>query len=163
MKLQNPLVALDDFLLDYVFNPFSWWAEYNFGKDAMFFRVQSRMLGCIMFMAIGLWMYDILLFFLAFSLSVLTFLFKDVVVMRWNNNNSTGRNVARVADRSFRYFDTFGCIFIALSYKNQSMMMSFVSIVAIMGALFAFWVTSYLDATDKMPPMYGRLKTVGQN
>ena len=161
MNVPDPRTVIDDLLLDYVFNPLSWWSEYHFGKDAMDLRLYSAYAGCgtIMFASIQeRWYFA---FFIIVLLATFTWWTANEVRRRWVRNNSTGKNVSRVADRWIRMIN----ILMVIIQFGQSAVVPATSgfhlLVSISWVLLMV-LTSYFIATDAMPPSYLERKAAAE-
>lgn len=161
MNVPDPRTVIDDLMLDYVFNPLSWWSEYHFGKDALDLRLYASYAGCSMIAFVSVqerWYFPLLIMAL---LAAFTWWTSDEIRRRWVRNNATGKNICRVADRWIRMINI---ALVVIQFVQTSMVPSTPSfdVLVSMGWLFLMVVTSYFYATDTMSPAYKEHKTAPQ-
>ncbi len=158
LEVRNPFLMLDDFILDWVFNPFSWWSEYQYGKDAMSISLVVSLVGyaLIALLLFNNQSYILTYIVLAFAGHEMT----NAGLRRkiWLRNTRTGRNIARATRFGLRMV-----VICVMSYliitDHQSMLRSNLYTCQLMiGSIMAILAPLYFDATDSLPHNYKERK-----
>ena len=153
VKVPSPGEFVDNTLLDRILNPITWCCEYYYGKDAMHLRLLSLLSGHLLLLVYKAYERSfITMFMLLVSVSV-QWLRASVIRSEWQENNKTGRNVARVTTYHSRMIIIVLTLFIALpnSLVTWSDLFFWIQLV---GFVLAFLIPCYLEATDALPPAY---------
>ncbi len=159
LQVSNPFVLIDDFIMDRLFNPVTWWAEYHFGIDAP--KVRNRVIIAgfllVIFVMMSLDRYIVMTVLLIFlGAAVFT---EDIDRSNWIARNKTGKNIARVTHRPLRWVNNVLCIFFLVTSDPSLVGYSWLLNI---GAILIFFLGEYLFATDAMPPHYYEHKEAPQ-
>jgi hypothetical protein len=160
-NVPNPFWLFDQFVLDRLFNPVTWWSDYHFGKDAMDLRFGFTALGYLLlvFSAVNSRAF-IFLFFLLILMSLI-WLFRDTPRRQWVKNNKTGRNIRRVEGFTLRMFNQALLAYISMPTPADTRS-SLDYWVTFAGFICLIVIGEYLDATDILPPHYHERKITPQ-
>jgi hypothetical protein len=163
MNVPNPFKLLDELLLDYVFNPFTWWSEATFGKDAMAISGIVSWLGMICFVISGFLETSSNFYWVpaVFSLFILHLAYLKTCRDRWCKNNKTGKNILRINEFWWRmcYGALTAIFFVGVTGAARD---TACIIVWMIGVFFWLFISPYLDATDAMPPGYRQRQVIPQ-
>jgi hypothetical protein len=158
-QVPNPFKLYDDYLLDCVFNPLTWWMEYKFGKNAMDIRFGASGVGFIGFSICSMIIGNPTLF-LANAIMFSSVQINSAGIRNyWHSNNKTGKNALRINGFDFRRLIDFFTVAFVITAAFFPFYLALA--LSISWFLMAF-VPNYLDATDATPPKFREFKTVPQ-
>ena len=160
-NVPNPFWLGDQLVLDWIFNPISWWSNYHYGNDAMDLRLGFAVLGYLLLVFSAVYNRSFIFLFLLLVAMSLLWLLRDVPRREWVQNNKTGKNIKRVEYFWIRMVDLALLTFIIISTSSHSWfdMIFWVNMLAF---IFIIILCAYLDATDTLPPNYHERKTAFQ-
>lgn len=173
VQVPNPFKVIDEVILDYIFNPLTWWTEYRFRINPSSIGTFCVISGSVMAIVSLMILNQIVLGTLAGLMCGLS-LRKRVYARRlWIRNNATGKNVMREAQWVTRISMLFFTVIITAymlvalaagleSEVSLNLNPNYLWYMFILGMWFINVITAYLDATDAMPPWYREFKSVPQ-
>ena len=172
LDIPNPFKLLDILLLDYVFNPISWWSSERLNRDAVDLGNYCVYAGsCFVFVSLLLLDQVYVALFSGF-LSGVSCSHRRYARLLWIKNNKTGRNRLRETNWIVRtnilivdiFFSIVALVLTSLFYKttfieNQTVL-QFISYTFVIGMWLTNALPGYFDATDGQPPSIKQQKLV---
>ncbi|MES2966315.1 MAG: hypothetical protein V4668_00845 [Patescibacteria group bacterium] len=169
----NPFRIIDDVLMDYVFNPLSWWCEIHINRDAVHLGTICVYLGSVL-VIVSLFIQDgFVNGFFGVALCVVSCRRRQFARRCWESDTKTGKNrlrefkwIMRSALLSMAVILSASLLVTNFSLINVSSgavhFMYFFMIMFVVGMWLVTVLPEYFDATDTMPPKQVQTKTLHQ-
>ncbi len=155
----NPFKLMDDFLLERVFNPLTWWVEYHYDRNAMDIRICVTYTALLILLLVSVFEKTHFLFFILLSALGYYWVYGTNILRRlWRSNNQTGKNSSRISGFPIRRIND---VFVLMQLLTPSSNY-FYNVLDVIGWIMISIVCGYLDATDATPPQHREFKAVPQ-